>query len=71
MKSLNNRLSKAESNINRLEKEIKEIDLELQVNYDQTVADPKFFDSYQALKTELKDWNQKWESLYEEIESFS
>ncbi|PQJ13949.1 ABC-F family ATP-binding cassette domain-containing protein [Nonlabens tegetincola] len=71
LKSLNNRLSKAESNINRLEKEIKEIDLELQVNYDQTVADPKFFDSYQALKTELKDWNQKWESLYEEIESFS
>ncbi|GAK96633.1 ABC transporter ATP-binding protein [Nonlabens tegetincola] len=50
LKSLNNRLSKAESNINRLEKEIKEIDLELQVNYDQTVADPKFLIPTKLLK---------------------
>ena len=33
---MNNRLSKVESAISSLEKEIKAIDLELEINYDKT-----------------------------------
>ena len=55
LKSLNNRLSKVESSISSLEKEIKAIDLELEINYDKTVADPNFFDAYQAKKTKLEE----------------
>jgi len=43
LKSLNNKLSKVEYEINQLEKNIKEIDFELETNYDATVADPNFF----------------------------
>ena len=55
LKSLNNRLSKVESSISSLESEIKAIDLQLEINYDKTVAVPNFFDAYQAKKTKLED----------------
>ncbi len=70
LKSLNNRLSKVESQINQLEKEIKQIDVELQVNYDATVADPKFFDSYQKKKDSLEQLMEDWELITEELEQF-
>ncbi|MGB0185847.1 MAG: ABC-F family ATP-binding cassette domain-containing protein [Flavobacteriaceae bacterium] len=68
LKSLNNRLSKVESSISSLEKEIKAIDLELEINYDKTVADPNFFDAYQAKKTKLEELMSQWEMLTESIE---
>ncbi len=70
LKSLNNKLSKVESKINQLEKNIKEIDFELQANYDATVADPNFFDSYQQKKQKLKELMVTWEEIQLEIESF-
>lgn len=68
LKSLNNRLGKVESSISSLENEIKTIDLELEINYDKTVADPNFFDAYQAKKTKLEELMSQWETLTESIE---
>jgi ATP-binding cassette subfamily F protein 3 len=68
-KSLNNRLSKAESQINKLEKEIKKLDAELAANYDALAAKDGFFEGYQKKKTELEEWMSKWERVSEELES--
>ena len=68
-KSLTNRLSKIEANINKLEREIKEIDLELAINYEATIAQPNFFDSYEGKKKELEEAMKKWELVSEELEA--
>ena len=62
------KLEKTEKRIARLEKEIKEIDFELQINYDQTIAQPNFFDEYQAKKKTLEDLMISWEKLQIELE---
>ena len=71
LKSLNNRLSKVESSISSLESEIKAIDLQLEINYDKTVAVPNFFDAYQAKKTKLEELMVQWETITESIEEHS
>ena len=68
-KSLTNRLSKIEANINKLEREIKEIDLELAINYEATIAQPNFFDSYEGKKKELEEAMKQWELVSEELEA--
>ena len=62
------KLEKTEKRIALLEKEIKEIDFELQINYDQTIAQPNFFDEYQAKKKTLEDLMISWEKLQIELE---
>ena len=62
------KLEKTEKRIARLEKEIKEIDFELQINYEQTIAQPNFFDEYQAKKKTLEDLMISWEKLQIELE---
>ena len=47
---------------------IKAIDLELEINYDKTVADANFFNTYQAKKAKLEELMSQWESLTESIE---
>ena len=69
-KSLNNRLSKAEAEINNLEREIKKLDQELAANYDELAAQPGFFDAYQAKKKALEDWMLKWEDISEKLDNF-
>ena len=71
LKSLNNKLSKVESEINQLEKDIKSIDVELEINYDNTVADPKFFEMYQAKKDGLKKLMKEWETVQESLEELT
>ena len=71
IKSLQNRLSKLEAGIAALEKDIKVIDFELQINYEATVAAPNFFDAYQVKKTELESLMLQWESLTETIEQYN
>ena len=71
IKSLNNRLSKAEAQISKLEKEIKAIDVELAINYDETVAKPDFFDTYQGKKKEVEKLMEQWEKITEELETLS
>jgi len=70
LKSLQNKLSKIESEINKLERAIKEIDVELQVNYDETIAEPNFFDTYQAKKDKLNSLMEDWEITTEALEKF-
>ncbi|WP_405377087.1 ABC-F family ATP-binding cassette domain-containing protein [Nonlabens sp. Asnod3-A02] len=70
-KSLNNRLSKAETKINDLEKTIKKLDAELAANYDELVKKEGFFDGYQAKKKELEEWMTKWETVSEELDQFN
>jgi len=68
LKSLHNRLSKVESSISDLEKTIKAIDFELEINYEETVSKPNFFENYQSKKTKLDALMSQWESLTESIE---
>jgi ATP-binding cassette subfamily F protein 3 len=70
LKSLNNKLSKVESQINQLEKEIKEINVDLETNYEATVSDPSFFDQYQQKKDNLQELMTSWEEIQLEIEEF-
>jgi ATP-binding cassette subfamily F protein 3 len=71
LKSLNNKLSNVEAKIQQLEKEIKTIDIELQTNYDTTVSDPKFFETYQAKKENLKKLMNTWEEIQLSLEDIS
>ncbi|PHS67187.1 MAG: glycosyl transferase family 2 [Flavobacterium sp.] len=71
LKSLNNKLSKTEASITKLEKEIKDIDFELSVNYDETISQPNFFESYQKKKKELDRLMVNWETVTEEIDGIS
>ena len=57
--------------ISKLEKEIKEIDVELEVNYDKTVADPEFFDQYQAKKKSLSALMEDWEDIQLQFEEYN
>ncbi len=57
------KILKIEKQISRLEKELKEIDFELEINYEQTIAQPNFFDSYQQKKQALEQLLQEWENL--------
>jgi ATP-binding cassette subfamily F protein 3 len=71
VKALHNKLSKVEANINRLERDIKAIDIDLETNYDQTVAKANFFDDYQNMKDKLNSYMEEWEMVQEEIDSRS
>jgi len=71
IKSLQNKLSKIEASITTLEKEIKEIDIELSINYEETIATPNFFEDYQKKKKELEALMGNWETITEEIESYN
>lgn len=68
-KSQKNKLSKLEDQIATLEREIKAIDLELEINYDQTISIPGFFDHYQEKKKQLSQYMENWEELVASIES--
>ncbi len=68
LKSLTNRLSKIESKINKLEREVKAIDVELAVNYEATIAKDGFFDSYQAKKDEVVKLMGDWEDVTNQLE---
>ena len=70
LKSLNNKLSGVESKIGQLEKDIKAIDLELEINYEAVTSQPNFFDNYQKMKTNLQELMQEWEDIQLEIEQF-
>jgi ATP-binding cassette subfamily F protein 3 len=70
-KSLTNKLSKVEANINKLEREIKAIDVELAINYDKTIAAPNFFDTYQAKKDKLAKLMEDWEDVTLRLESLT
>ena len=67
LKSLKNKQSKLEAKIADLEKEIKAIDFELEINYDATIAQPNFFDHYTQKKDRLTAAMEDWEKTTEEL----
>jgi len=69
LKSLRNKLSKVEASIHKLEREIKEIDVELSINYEETISRPDFFDNYQQLKKELENLMKQWEEITARLEA--
>ncbi|WGF93882.1 ABC-F family ATP-binding cassette domain-containing protein [Aequorivita marisscotiae] len=71
LKSVKNKLSNVESTISFLEKEIANIDTELLINYEETIAKPHFFDKYQEKKKKLKNLMEEWELLQETLDSLS
>ena len=70
-KSLKNKLSSLEKKIEALEKILSEIDHQLLMNYDETIAEEGFFDGYQAKKEELSSLMEQWESLSETLDSMN
>lgn len=57
------KIIKIEKQITNLEKEIKQIDLKLEIDYEVTIREPNFFDLYQAKKRDLDNLIEKWEKL--------
>lgn len=70
VRSLKNKLSNTEARISKLEKEIKEKDVELATNYEEVIARPNFLEKYNSHKEELDNLMQKWEELQEKLEKY-
>lgn len=68
-KSLQNRLSKIESQIKQLEIDIQNDDKALASNYDKHIEDANFFVAYNKKKQELDKLLEDWETVQFEIES--
>lgn len=68
-KSLQNRLSKIESQIQQLEKDIQNDDKALASNYDKHIEDAKFFAAYEKKKKELDQLLEDWETVQMEIDA--
>lgn len=67
-KSLQNKLSKVESQINQLERDIQSDDRALAENYDKHIEDARFFEAYNRKKKELEQLLNEWESVQLELE---
>ena len=70
-KSLQNRLSKVESQIQQLEIDIQKDDKELASNYDKLIENAAFFTAYEKKKKELDQLLADWETIQMEIEANS
>lgn len=69
IKKYKNQVQKLEREIAALERELKAIDFELEINYDQTIATPNFFDQYNAKKDALQSKMEAWEKAVEDLEN--
>jgi ATP-binding cassette subfamily F protein 3 len=70
-KSLLNRLSKVESQIKDLEKDIQQDDKELASNYDKHIENAAFFTAYDKKKKELDKLLENWGTIQEEMDSLN
>ncbi|MEH6703984.1 MAG: ABC-F family ATP-binding cassette domain-containing protein [Galbibacter orientalis] len=69
LKSLKNRVSKAEAAVAELEKEIATIDAELATNHDELIEKPNFFKNYNKKKEQLEKQTEEWYLLTEELQN--
>jgi ATP-binding cassette subfamily F protein 3 len=67
-KSLQNRLSKVESQIKQLENDIQKDDKALAANYDKHIEDASFFMAYNKKKKDLDKLLEDWEVIQGEID---
>ena len=68
-KSLQNRLSKVESQIKQLENDIQKDDKALAANYDKHIEDASFFMAYNKKKKDLDQLLEDWEVVQGEIDA--
>lgn len=68
-KTLKNKLSNIESAIQKLEKEIAEMDNDMALNYEKTTSKPDFFKIYETKKSELEKTMSQWEQVQESLEN--
>ena len=71
IKRLKNRLSKTEAKITKLEKELKEKDKQLAVNYEETITKPDFLNNYNVSKKKLEKLMAEWEDLQLQLDTIS
>ena len=71
IKRLKNRLSKTEAKITKLEKELKEKDKQLAVNYEETITKPDFLNNYNVSKKKLEKLMAEWEDLQLQLDNIS
>lgn len=69
VKTLQNKLSKVESQIAQLEKDIQNDDRMLASNYDKHIEDAAFFMAYNKKKQDLEKLLSEWETVMEEIDN--
>ena len=62
-------MSKVESQIKQLERDIQQDDKMLASNYDKHIEDAKFFMAYNKKKAELDQLLLDWEIVQEEIDN--
>lgn len=67
-KALKNKLGSLEKKIHDLEQQIAQMDRDLELNYETTASDPKFFDRYQAQKNLLESLMEDWENITKSME---
>jgi ATP-binding cassette subfamily F protein 3 len=70
-KSLKNKLSNVEATINKLEREIAEMDKSLATNYEKSMAQPNFFAQYEKKKEALQSQMTQWEEVQEALEKLA
>ncbi|OYU80398.1 MAG: glycosyl transferase family 2 [Flavobacterium sp. BFFFF1] len=68
-KSLQNRLSKIESQIKQLETDIQRDDKALASNYDKHIEDANFFKAYNQKKSDLDQLLEEWAVVQDEIDN--
>ena len=68
-KKLQNKLSKVETEISKLEHQLINDDAEISENFEKVQQDEKFFELYQQKKERLADLMTSWEGLHEQIEA--
>lgn len=71
LKKLKNKLSKVETQIDDLEKEISKIDAALEKNYEEVSAKPNFFENYKQKKHNVEKLMEQWSEIEEKIENCS
>lgn len=69
VKTLQNKLSKVESQIAQLEKDIQNDDRMLASNYDKHIEDAAFFMAYNKKKQDLEKLLSEWETVMKEIDN--
>jgi ATP-binding cassette subfamily F protein 3 len=67
-KKIQNKLSNVEREIKGLETWIKDTDVALEINYDQTIQQADFFDIYHSRKKSLETLYVQWQELEEQLD---
>lgn len=70
-KTLNNKLSNIEAEVNKLERELKKIDSEMANNYEKAVAQKDFFDKYNSKRQRLETLMENWGDVSMELEQYA